>query len=117
MKIFQAMEAARGRQVPVIPRFARMEADCSGALPDPKGHPNRFLWRYGVQLYCMFVGPEEAEEHLAQQARRMIAREVYGDVRDDLFELMRLLTEENYRASDDPVMAHITGMLQKMAGD
>lgn len=117
MKIFEAMEAARGRQVAPKTRFSHLEAKYSGALPSPRDIPAQFQWRYSIQLHCNFVGPADATEHYAKHARRLIAQEVYGEVCTDLMELTRLLLEEGYRGDGDPVLEAIESMRRKMRGE
>lgn len=114
MKIFEAIKAKRERQVAVMTRFARIEPEyelSNGSRPD------HFQWKIGAEIFCRFTGPLEAKEHLTRQATRMIAKEVYGEIVDDLMALQLLLMEEQYRADGDPALAAIHNMRRKMCGE
>ena len=113
MYILDTIEAKRMRQVVPRARFAFVEPEYAVALPPPD-RPNHFQWKYGIQLSCVFTGPEKCEEQFTRQARRMLARELYGELEDDLLVLLRLMMEDGYRPSDDPVMQAIEGMLRKI---
>lgn len=115
MKVFEAITAKRLKRVPPTGRFAHIEAEYDVA-PVQGGEPDHFQWKYGIQLRCSFVGPEEASEHALKQARRLIAKELYGEVENELLALMRTLMEEQYRPADDPAMAIITDLLNRIRG-
>jgi hypothetical protein len=116
MKLLAAIQAKRLKQVPApVGRFARIEPQHE-VMPDPN-RPGHFQWKFGVELFCVFSGPEDAREHLAKQAMRLIAQEAYGEIATDLMELVRILMEEQYRADGDPTLQAIENMLRKIRGE
>jgi hypothetical protein len=77
-----------------------------------------WVWRYGFEVHCEFTGPEEAFEHMFDHARGLIAREIFGEITDDLFELQRHLLEEgSYRDETDAAMAIIHKLIRKVRGE
>lgn len=113
MKIFEAIQAERLKRVAPASRFVRIDPEFSVTQLDI---PNQYRWQYGICLRCFFTGPEEGEEQYGNQARRLIAREVYGEIIDDLIELSRVLMEESYRPATDPALAILENSIRKMQG-
>ena len=116
MKLIDAIRAKRLRQVPPRGRFA----DVVGAydaepISDLSFRPE-WQGRFGVELGCSLQGPAVAREDLARQAERLITREVYGEVEDDVMELLHLLLKEGHRPSGDPAMQLIERLLAKLRG-
>lgn len=116
MKIFEAIKAKRLNQVAPRTRFAFFEAKYDQEEPTPM-KPAHWRWKFGAEVFCVFEGPEEGREQYAKHARRLIAQELYGEVCEDLMELTRLLMEEGYRGSGDPVLNLIEDMRRKMRGE
>ncbi len=80
--------------------------------------PDHWEWTFVARVGCIQTGPEEAREHLAKRARRLIAREVFGELEDDIQAVLELLWEENhYREPGDPVLSYLESMLRKVRGD
>lgn len=78
-------------------------------LIDPYLTQYRIDVRVGVDL----CGPAEAKEHLFRQAERLLVDELYGEINRELFNLLTMLWEEDYRPSSDPIMMQIE-KLRKM---
>ena len=115
MKILDKINIKCGEQVPVSGRFAIVESENKEPLRLSE-RPEQWKWDYGIRIHCDFVGPPTASENLAYQARRMIAKELFGEITDDLFQLKRLLMEESYRPIGDPVMAIIDNLIKETRG-
>lgn len=88
-------------------RFADVRVVSEVKEIDQLTMPRQFEFRHSVIVGVKQVGPKEAVDQLYGQARRAIARELYGEVLDDLCELERLLYEEAYRPADDPILTKI----------
>lgn len=118
MKLFKHMrEARRGR---VAPRVGRTLVEFSAELDDPSSQKAEgALWRrvYTVTVGCSLIGPEEASENMAEKAKRMIARELYGELEDDIRDAIEVANEEAYRPENDPLLKVLEGMLRKVRGD
>lgn len=115
MKIFDAIKAKRLNQKAPITRFARIDATCS-AIPNLY-KLDQFEWRIGAEVFCRLSGPAKAHEHTLRKAMDLIAKEVYGEIVDDLIELERILLEEQYRPTGDPAINAIHSMIMKMRGE
>ena len=118
MKILDIMEAKRLKRVPEINRFAKVNATYE-ALPSPD-IPYHWQWKIGFDVYSVFTGPERSDDHMShlfENARRLVAREVFGELTDDLFELLRTLSEEGYRPEDDKAMQIINKLISKTRGE
>ncbi|HEU4345784.1 MAG TPA: hypothetical protein VFU31_29900 [Candidatus Binatia bacterium] len=116
MKVLDRIDRKRLEQVPVISRFAIVEPEYE-ALPPAADRPEHWRWKYGFEIHCNFTGPREASDHMADHARRLIAREIFGEITDDLFELQRTLLEESYRRDGDPAMTIINNLIRKVRGE
>lgn len=117
MKALDAIEDARGDRVVPRGRFANI-CPTYEATP-PSGvmlGAEYWVWRFDVKVGVVLSGPHSAREELAVKAKRMIARELYGEIIDDLHELMRVLDEEEYRPIDDPATSKIRTMIRKLSG-
>ncbi len=115
MNIFQRMEDTRRRRV--CPP-SRTEVTYK-SIPDTEAYlsEDHWEWRWQVSVGCKQFGPESSREEMAKRARRMIARELYGEIQDDLMELLEYLYEESYRTADDPVLGKLGEILRKISGD
>lgn len=113
MKVFDTIKAERLRQVPVLGRVVNMTAS-SEILKVPNA-ADHFEWKYKLALECFFTGPETAKDHFYNQARRMIAEELYGELVVDLARLNRILMEEGvYRGPRDPATSKIRELIEKI---
>jgi len=64
------------------------------------------------------TGPEEALSEMKRKAELALAREVFGEIEDDLKSLQILLWEEDiYRGPQDPVMTKLNDMLKTLKGE
>ena len=118
MKILDAIEEARGDRVVPSGRFSNISPTYEATPPEKiMMGASHWMWQFDLGVGVTMTGPDEARESLAEKAKRMIARELYGELVDDLHELMRVLDEECYRANDDPAQSKITAMIRKMRGD
>jgi len=118
MKVLDAIEAARGDRVMPRGRFANINATYEATAPEKiMMGATHWMWQFGLGVGVTTTGPDEAREDMAEKAKKMIARELYGEVVDDLHELMRVLDEEEYRPMDDPATSKIRTMIRKLNGD
>jgi hypothetical protein len=115
MKVFDAIRLADKNQVPA--RVGRVQ---SVATTEPLGSMVLDChWRVRHEVTVAFesTGPEAAIPDMRKKAVRAIAREVFGELQNDLQDLRVSLWEEDfYRASDNPVFLKIEDMLSKMGG-
>lgn len=117
MKLFDAIKAKQMDRIAPITRFACIDPQYEAKLSLDSPTPDHYQWRIGAEISCVLSGPIKAREQLMKQAHRMIAKEVYGEIIDDLIELQRILYEEQYRADGDPVFDAIRKMINKMQGE
>jgi hypothetical protein len=55
---------------------------------------------------------------MRRRAARMFLHELYGEVADELAEVLRLLYgEDHYRSHDDPVLVKLGNVIGKMRGE
>lgn len=99
-------------RVPHVPRFALGETTLDTQSLDM---PEYFRWRVGVTVFNVFEGPKTGKAHYLKTAKRMIAREVYGEILDDLFVLTRLLHEEGPRLPGDKVSEALHALIRKIS--
>ena len=115
MKVLDKIDRSRHERFPVTGRFAAIDTRC-GMIPLSE-RPEHWRLKYGFSVYCTIVGPEKASNDMVDKARRQIAREIFGEITDDLFELNRMLLEEHYRPSDDPAITIIDNLIRKTRGE
>ena len=115
MKIFKAVRLANQNKVPA--RVGRVQAT---SIIEPIGSTVLDChWRVRHEVTVGFecTGPESTIPKMRENAVRAIAREVFGELQNDLQDLRVSLWEENfYREHDDPVFLKIEAMLLKMGG-
>lgn len=105
MKLLEALEAKRSN------RFLRVEIRDTCL---PANRDDLFEWVVSATVSARIVGSAEMEDCLKLQARKMIAREIYGEIVNDLYNLKLQLSNECYRAADDDALAAIDAMIDKM---
>lgn len=116
MKLLDQIEAKRGREVATHDqpsRFVKASVGNEAVLLD---FPRRWRWRYQVRFWCDFLGTWQDEPHIKEKARQLIAKEVYGELSDDLLQLQSLLFRERYRDAADPILRHVEMMFKKTIG-
>lgn len=116
MKLLNAISAIRGHRIPV--KLGRIDAVLNDVQEKP-ALPADYSYRYELVVSCVMQGPPGAFDTLSERARRVIAYEVYGEVRQELHRLRRklhMLYEESYRAPDDPVLTRIQTLIDKISG-
>lgn len=69
--------------------------------------PNNVRVRFDATLSATFTGPIVHLSDMKMQAVQLMAQELYGEIRDELWHLRKALYEEDYRPSDDPVLASL----------
>lgn len=74
--------------------------------------------RFELALRTEMTGPIEATSVMRRRATRMFLHELYGEVADELIEVLRLLYgEDYYRTPDDPVMSRLSALVGKLRGE
>lgn len=82
----------------------------------PQDMERIFLWKIKTELSCTLPGRIDERDRLIVNAVSLIAREVYGEVVDDLYELLGMLHREGYRGVEDPICIKIKDMIDDMQG-
>lgn len=93
LKLMEAIEAKQtGRRLTKPMRCADFKYE---ARPSPHRVAEcDFEFRTGVELYVIGRGQKDASRDLQEQARRRIAKEVYGDVADEVFAILEAMWDE-----------------------
>ena len=74
--------------------------------------------RFEIALRQEMTGPIEATSVMRRRATRLFLHEHYGDVADELIEVLRqLYGEDHYRAPDDPEMSRLSALVGKLRGE
>lgn len=115
MKIFRHL--AEARKARTLPKIGRTVVNYSANPSTPLSELDQWEWSYTVTVGCTLTGPEDAREHMAEQAKRMIARELYGELEGDIRDAIEAAHEEAYRPHDDPLMRTLETMLLKVRGE
>lgn len=113
MEILQKIYSRMFERVPIQRNFVHVNADVE-SIAEPE--PDRCRRRYKLEFWQDIHGPLVATNHMDKQARRAIAKELYGEAVDDLIRLEILLMEETYRSDDDKAIAAIRNLIRKMEG-
>lgn len=121
---YRHLNHIRGRQVVEDLSPARVRATASEKNePVPTQTNRRWIW-YFEMAYAQ-IGPDvrvslavdEAIEQMRRHAIRMIGRELYGELREDALDLLGMLHERYFLATDDPILIKLNGMIRKMEGE
>lgn len=117
MKILDKIDTKIGDQVPVRTRFAKVSTT-RRFIEEPQACHTYWELSYGFQVQCTITGPREHSRDMLDNARMLIAREVFGEITDDLIELKReLLEEDTFRPQGDPAMKIVNRLIRKVSGE
>lgn len=115
MKILKHLSDSFIRRVPVRNKLLGIK-DYDYTTPE-LSFTDHVATRFEVNLVADLVGPIEANHELRKRAVYMFQQELYGEVVTELRELLRdLYLEDSYRGPDDPVLARIRNLEQKLTG-
>ena len=113
-KILDAIEAQRLNRRAATPRRIMPVYQ---AVPDNLTLSATWEWKFGATVFVNMRGPEEAREHLARQARRILAREIYGEIRALTLDAIEEALSETYRPDDDPLVQKLNAILAACDGE
>lgn len=78
--------------------------------------PDHCRYRFSVELWAETTGPSAALDEMRRRALRILLRELYGEVADEIHLTLRdLMQEEHYRPNDDPVLTRLNALLRKLS--
>lgn len=115
LAIFHHLDAKIARASPPRLRFAEIETEIG--IYQPSHLPSdRWIWEVSAKVTSRVRGNQNEKENAIMIAKRLIAKEVYGELVDDAFEVLRMLHEECPRNLDDPIIKLVNNMIDKMEG-
>lgn len=115
MKILDNLTDTVVRRVPIQPPLMAFNE----ALEEtPRLSLDRHVrLRMEIALRTEMTGPTDSIMEMRRRAARMFMHELYGEVADELMQVMRLLYDENhYRAPNDPVLSRLNALASKLRG-
>lgn len=115
MKIFKHLREVRKNRV--LPKINSTLIKYTSKPLTTFSETPHWEWEYTITFGCVLKGPEEAKTILEEQAKRMIAREVYGELENDIRDAIEIALEESFRTKEDPLMKVLDTMLLKVRGE
>jgi hypothetical protein len=116
MKVLDNITDAVVRRVPIQHPLMSFDDAMEAAPRLQVDHHVRL--RMELALRIEMTGPAEETGMMRRRAARMFLHQLYGEVADDLVEVLRLLySEDRYRSHDDPVLVKLGNVIGKMRGE
>lgn len=112
MKILEAIEARILRQKAPPVRFATVIADEDISEAGP--YDDLYEIRHSITVYVDQIGPRDASGEMMRRARGLLAKQIYGEVEDNLMELLHILYKEGDFQRNSPVIQKMDEMLSEI---
>ena len=114
-KLLDSIESERRERTTGMSR--RVKPFYEVERPSADLDPAIWVWKFGATVFVKMQGPDEAREHLARQARKILAREVYGEIEVLAIDALHEALEETYRDSNDPLLLKIRAIISMCRGE
>lgn len=90
LPFFDHVSVSRRERLAVKRRFASVTAQAE-LLGETRFGPDQFVWSFSASIGVMMTGTDSDMVDMQRVADRMIAKEIFGPLEDDMIEMLRLI--------------------------